>query len=234
MTALALLLCSAAGAHQSFVPTGSNRYLKLTLLGGGALRVSYTVMIGQMPALAARGVADLNHDGVVDPSEQAAAGRALLDEVSRGLIVEVDGVRKVPAWETPVTDFTSDAHVGALPFSVDLVGRLEPGAGSHEVRIDDETPIEQLSESEIRIEEGPAAHLVAAWQGHEDSGRQIHFLFQGPKRSAIEDRSIGLRYTDGSTRSRRRPLPLAIGGTLLGAAIASYLMWRKRLRKRTN
>jgi hypothetical protein len=229
----ALLVGTAANAHQTFVPTGSNRYLKLTLLGGGALRIAYTVMVGQMPALAARRAADLSHDGVIDADEQAAVGRALRDEVTRGLTIEIDGVRRVPAWETPVTDFTSDTHVGALPFSVDLVGRLEPGGGAHLVRIDDDTPIEQLNESELRVEEGPGTQLVAGWQGAEDAGRQMRWLFQGPKRSAIEDRSIGLRYVDGARRARSRPLPLALGGALLGAALASYVMWRRKLRKGT-
>ena len=183
------------GAPQ-FSPTGQNRYLKVTFVGKGEVRLAYTLMVGEVPALRARKGADANGNGQVDPSEQQAAANVLREAVSRGLNIEVDGARRPIRWEPPIPGFSTNTQVGPIPFSIDLVGRVTTGGGEHRVHLDDGTPIEDLGETEIRLEEGPGVDLVAAWQGREDNGRQVRFLFQGPKFSLLEDRSVGFRFID--------------------------------------
>src|SRR5438045_688017 len=105
---MGLCAASPALAHPTFAPTGNNRYLKLSLIGGGAIRVAYTVMYGEAPAAAARRAADVNGDGVVDEGEQRQAALALGRAVDAGLAVEVDGTRRRLAWEAPVPGFSTD------------------------------------------------------------------------------------------------------------------------------
>ena len=235
--ACALLVAAAtasspgpARAHPQFAPTGSNRYLKITLLGKGGVRLAYTVLVGEVPALAARKAADANGDGTLDAAEQAAAAARLERLVDEGLLVEVDGARQRPRWEPPTAGFSTDTRVGPIPFSIDLVGRIEPGGGEHRLRLEDRTPLDALLETEIRLEEGPGTHLIGGWQGREDGGRQSRFLFQGPAPSALTDRSVGFRYVDASATRRRRPLPIALGAILVAAATAMLVLRRARRR----
>jgi hypothetical protein len=229
-------LTATAAAHPQFSPTGQNRYLKVTLVGKGEIRLAYTLMVGEVPALRARKGADANGNGQVDPSEQQTAANALREAVSRGLSVEVDGARRPIHWEPPTPGFSTDTQVGPIPFSIDLIGRVATGGGEHRIRLDDATPIEDLGETEIRLEEGPGADLVAAWQGREDNGRQVRFLFQGPKFSLLEDRSVGFRFIDHTVKRRQRPLPMALVGIAVSAISAiSLIVWfRRRERRRRN
>jgi len=222
-------LSATAGAHPQFAPSGSNRYLKVTLLGGGALRVAYAVMVGEVPAHAARKIADENSDGIVGAKEQAQMADKMREAVDRGLTIEVDGRRRDVAWEKPVPGFSKDTRVGPIPFSVDVVGRIDVGTGEHKVRIDDETTVQDLLETEIFIEEGPGTKLLGGWQGREDAGRQNRFLFQGPKPSLLTDRSIGFRYVDNT--ARRRALPIALLGVFAGVLVAGVLVIRARSRR---
>src|SRR5204863_6499402 len=103
----------------------------------------------------------------------------------------VDGARREVVWEEPIVGL-SDTRVGPLPFSIDLVGRLAvPGPGPHLVRLDDATPIDDLGETEIRIEEGPGTRVLAGWQGREDTGRGLRHVWNGPKFSSLGARSVG-------------------------------------------
>ncbi|HEX2571351.1 MAG TPA: hypothetical protein VH877_17465 [Polyangia bacterium] len=228
-------LTATAAAHPQFSPTGQNRYLKVTLVGKGEIRLAYTLMVGEVPALRARKGADANGNGRVDPSEQQAAANALREAVNRGLTVEVDGTRRPIRWEPPTPGFSTDTQVGPIPFSIDLVGRVAAGGGEHRIHLDDTTPIEELGETEIRLEEGPGVDLIAAWQGREDNGRQVRFLFQGPKFSLLEDRSVGFRFIDHTVRLRPRSLPVALMGAVISAISAlSVIVWfrRREMRRR--
>jgi hypothetical protein len=234
--AIALALACAASpaaAHPEFNPTRTTRYLKASLLGGGAVRIAYTVMIGELPALAVRRAMDDNHDGRLDPGEQKRWAEALAARVDQALTVELDGARVHPRWEVPVAGGLEAGKVEPVPFSVDLVARLDAGRGVHTVKLDDATELDQLGESELRIEEGPGARLLAAWQGREDSGKQTRFVWNGPRFSVVEDRSVGFRFDDGAAppHPRRRAYPIALIGAPLGLLIAAVMMARARRRR---
>jgi len=231
----ASLVAGRADGHPQYSSTLSNRYLKLSLVGGGALRIAYTTMIGEAPAAAARRQADANGDGIVDEGEQHRFADRLAAAIAEGLEIDVDGKRATPAWEPAVPGFGSDRRVGAIPFSIDLVGRVAvPGRGPHVVRVDDATVIDALGESEVRIEEGPGTRVLAAWQGREDGQRVMRFVWNGPKFSVLEDRSVGFRFVDeggGPGVARRRgPSPIALLAALLGVAAAAFALVRLRRR----
>jgi hypothetical protein len=229
---LALAVPRLGRAHPEFNPTRSNRYVKLSLIGGGAVRVAYTVMIGEVPAAAVRRAADANHDGEVDEKEAAAWAAAVQQSVGTNLAIDVDGARATINWEPPTVGGFTDRRVGPIPFSVDLYGRFPVGRGTHTVRLDDATPIDDLGDSEIRFEEGPGTKILAGWRARDDGKLETHFLFTGPKFSVIEDRSVGFRFSDGEKVKPRAPLPLGIGGALLGAAIAAFFLVRARARRK--
>jgi hypothetical protein len=220
-----------ASAHPEFTPTRSNRYTKVTLVGGGAIRIAYTVMVGELPADAARRAADRNGDGQVSDDEARAWAAALQAAVGKGLRIEVDGTAMAPIWDPPLVGGFEDRRVGPLPFSIDLIGHLAPGRGRHTVRLDDTTPLDEIGDSEVRLEEAPGVKLVAAWHAREDGRIQTRFAWSGPRFSAIEDRSIGFRYEDGGagkSGSRRRLLPFGLVGGLVGVAVAAWLVTRAR------
>ncbi|MSP60513.1 MAG: hypothetical protein EXR72_09270 [Myxococcales bacterium] len=204
--------------------------MKVSLVGGGAVRVAYTVMIGELPAAAARKIADMNGDGAVDDGEAGAWANALAQSVQSGLALDVDGKRLQARWEAPVIGGLENRQVAPIPFSVDLIARLETGGGTHTVRLDDTTAIPAVGDTEVRIEEGPGAKLLAAWHAREDGKIQTRFAWTGPRRSVVEDRSIGFRFRDESApRSRRSPvLPIGLFGVGVGAAVALYLVRRAR------
>lgn len=229
-----------ARAHPEFSPTQTNRYVKLTLLGPSELRLAYTVMYGAAPALAARQAADANHDGKLDDAESAALGRKLAAEVLRGLELTVDGKRVVPAFEEPQVGLAG-AEVAPSPFSIDLIARVAaPGAGPHEVRFDDLTPLPELGETEVRIEESPAAHLWSAHRGPTGEERETRFVFRGPKFSALEDRSITFRFgaspraPAGATaappapRGAHRWIYFLVGGAALSLLLGAWLSARRK------
>jgi hypothetical protein len=233
----ALLLSGAvAHAHPEYGAVVTNRYLKIDLIAADELRLAYTVMYGAGPALAARKAADGNADGRLDEREAGALGERVRGEVARGLALTVDGAAAAPAFETPVVGLAG-AEVAPSPFSVDLVARVRcPGAGPHTVRLDDASRFPDEGETEVRIEEGPATRLVASHRGATGDGIEPRFLFRGPKFSALEDRSITLRFAGAPTAARpvappprpRRMLALIAAG----AALALVLVIGERARRR--
>jgi len=227
---VALLATGVAGAHPQYSPTESNRYLKISLAGGGSLRLAFTLMVGEAPALAVRRAADKNGDGQVDEVELGGYAAKVAAAVASGLELTVDGARREVEWEPPLVGL-ADRRVGPLPLSIDVVGRLPVrGPGPHLIGVADHTSqhglADQTGESELRLEEGPGTRLLAAWHGQEDGARSTRFVWNGP--DVAGDRTIAFRFVDDrAPRPRRRP-PIALVGALVGAAIAGVLAWRRR------
>lgn len=237
LLALGVVSAPSAHAHPEFSPSLNNRYLKVSLIGRGELRIAWTLMVGQAPATAARHQADTDGDGTLSDAELQRWTARLADAVRRGLVFDVDGVRVEPTWDAPLPGMP-DRRMGPIPFSVDLIGHLRAsGPGEHTVRFDDETPPtalggalgDALGESDVLIEEGPGARVLAAWRGRPDDGRELHYVWHGPKYSVLEDRSVGFRFVDEAPK-KRRALPLALAGLLAAAACGALLVVRRRAR----
>lgn len=185
-----LLLDGRAEGHPELAPSTVNHYIKLDLVAADEVRLAYTVMVGPGPAAAWRRAADANADGRVDDAEAQALGARARAAALRAMALEADGVKIVPAFETPVVGMAG-AEVAPEPFSVDLVARLKlPAAARHTLRLDDRSDEKELGETEILVEESPATRLVASHRGAEGNDKQTRFLFRGPKFSVLEDRSI--------------------------------------------
>lgn len=245
--AVATLAAGQAAAHPQFALATVNRYSKLVLLPRGQIRLTYVLMVGDVPAMALRQGADTDRDGKLSEAEGAGLARGLRDRVQQGVIMTLDG-RPVPViFEEPVLGLAGDA-VAPSAFSVDLTLTLPAPPGiEHALRYDDRTAIGPVGEVEILLEESPAVRLLAAWQGEgrEQQARTTRFLYQGPPASSLTDRSVGLRFVEGQTsgvavsptgrRTARWPLllyGLYGAGLLLGVAVVAAL-GRSLLRPRS-
>src|SRR5213075_851313 len=108
------------------------------------------------------------------------------------------------------------------------------------------TPEPQLGETEVRLEESPATHLVRAHRGPTGDEKELRFLFRGPKFSALEDRSITFEFTAAapssaavahtaaaappSTARRFGRAPWLVAAALV-AGLAVLVAWRLRQRR---
>jgi hypothetical protein len=182
-------------------------------------------MVGAEPALLARKQADADGDGRIDAAEARALGERLRVQVARGIQLSLDGARTVPEFDEPQVGLAGP-EVAPSPFSVDLVARLRPApsSGAHLVRYDDATELPLLGESEVRIEEGPRARLLAAFRGTASDGLERRFLFRGPKFSALEDRSITFRFAAAPSPASTSAPPASGGHRAAVAALAALLL----------
>jgi hypothetical protein len=221
-----LLLCAPASAHPEFNPITTNRYLKLDLISPDELRLAYTVMYGDAPAAAARKEADANSDGTLDAVESQALGARLQARVTGegGLTLTVDGQRVRPVFEPPAVGLMGN-DVSPSPFSIDLVGRIPcAGPGPHEVRLDDQLELAALGETELRIEESPSTRVLTSFRGAPPGeGRQLKFLYRGPRRTSLEDRSLTFRF-EGSGTPTSSHAPAARSGHRWRLAVGAALL----------
>jgi hypothetical protein len=222
-----LVVCAQrAAAHPEFNPITTNRYLKIDLLSSGELRLAYTVMYGDAPAAVARKEADSDANGRIDDSESAKLGERLQSQVQANLSLTIDGKPWAPAFEKPAIGLMGQ-EVAPSPFSIDLVARVPcPGPGPHEVRLDDRLELGSLGETEIRIEEAPSTRLLTSFRGARPEGsggqgREPKFVFRGPRRTSLEDRSITFRFEGSGAAIGLIPTPrwhrfiLAAGGLVV-------------------
>jgi hypothetical protein len=214
-----------AMAHPEFSPVVVNRYVKVTLLSPDEVRLAYTVMFGAAPAVRERKAADANADGVLDEAETRALGARLRSELVSGLKLEADGQRLEPVFD-PAMVGLAGPEVGPSPFSVDLVTRLRLShRDDHTLHFDDSTELPLLGETEVRVEESPSTRLIASHRGAPGgTERETRFLFRGPKFSALEDRSITIRFagTIGSAGA------VSFGGNVAARSSAAPSAHRSR------
>lgn len=220
-----------AAAHPEYASATVNRYVECDLVAPDRLRIAYTELVGPLPAALARKAADTNGDGTLDANETRALGETLHAAVAAGLELTIDGARVTPAFDPPQLDLGNGA-VGPAPFSIALVATVPlQGAGPHEVRIDDRTPVDHrrqpagadsayppLGETELRLEESPATTLLTAHRGATGDERETSFLFRGSRFSALEDRSVTFRF---GARAPKAPVA--------AAAPTALSPWRARL-----
>jgi hypothetical protein len=96
----------------------------------------------------------------------------------------------------------------------------------------------QLGETEIRIEESPRTRLLEAHRGRGPGPRESKILFRGPKFSALEDRSVTVRFEAASSAApsggeRRAKLLGLVGAAalLFGLTLGVVLVRRYRSMK---
>ncbi len=235
----AFICCVAVGgratAHPEFNAVTTNRYLKIDLVSADELRLAYTVMYGAGPAYAERKRADANGDGRLDEAESRALGESLRSAVSRGLKLELDGKPATLSFDAPVVGLAGP-EVGPSPFSIDLIAHLACPGRAHTLVIDDATELTELGESEIRVEESPRTRLVESHRGKGPGPRESRILFRGPKFSALEDRSVTVRFEESlaapaQTKDGGSPQRVALVFVVL-LAVAGVLFALRRYRKR--
>ena len=213
----------AAHAHPEWSPIRVNRYCKLVLAGPGELRLVYTILYGEGPALAVRKAADANADGRLDAAEQTAIGARARALVAAGLALTLDGRRLAARAEATDVGLAGD-DVAPQPLSIDLTVSLPAGAGPHELIVDDRVAVPSEGDAEVSVDErGPAMLRAFTHRASEAApGRPRTFKFVGA-RSLIEDRSVTLRFEVPSDTGRGRTAVLALGiaaGLALGIAFA--------------
>jgi len=236
----ALICCVAVGgrasAHPEFNAVTTNRYLKIDLVSASEVRLAYTVMYGAGPAYAERKRADADGDGKLSSTEAQTLGESLRSAVSTGLRLELDGKPAALRFDAPVVGLAGP-EVGPSPFSIDLIAHLECPGSAHTLVLDDDTPLAELGESEIRVEESPATRLVESHRGKGPGPRENRILFRGPKFSALEDRSITIRFEAGAhpaaAASTDKKIPVQRIALLLmiGLAVGGVLLMLRRYRR---
>ncbi len=231
ITVCALLCGGEANAHPEFSPVTTNRYLKLDLIAPDQARLAYTLMFGAAPAYSERKRSDANADGQLDAGETRALGERLRADVLAHLKLTVDGQPATPSFE-PATVGLAGPEVGPSPFSVDLIARIHfPSAAPHTLILDDQTEVPQLGESEVRVEESLLTRLLESHRGApsaagDAASRESRILFRGPRFSALEDRSVTVRF-EGSARVDHHDAGsdgrMSLRATLVGVAALAVI-----------
>src|SRR5262249_49036288 len=150
---------------------------------------------GDLPAENERRKMDADGDGAIAEAEAADFAKQLGQVAMRTMTLEVDGQRVQPRFETAEVGLGTDRGIHPVPFSVALVASFAivgPG-GDHTVSFDDRFEPPRLGETEIVLEEAPGTRIAASWAGRtrQEGLHGLKWLWPGPRRSDLEDRSIG-------------------------------------------
>lgn len=231
--ALSLGLAGDLGAHPQFALSTVNRYGKVVLQGPRQIRLFYTLMVGDVPALPLRQQADRNGDGVLDDGEQAGLAALLRARVAQGVHLYSGAAEVALPWEATPLHLDSPA-VAATAFACEVAATLPATASgaAGELRYDDRVDLPPVGEIELRVEEGPGMRVLATQSSVATAapaagvatGPTLLFQWSGPPRSSISDRSVTIRYGaagQDATAVRLRPSWLKLYGKwLLGALLA--------------
>lgn len=241
LAGLALCPQGEARAHPTFGVSTINRYARLVLRSKSRLRLSYTVMVGDLPALGWRAQADGNRDGRLDPGEQQALLLRVQKQVEVGVRLSQQGEPAGLAWHAEPLSLP-DPQVAARAFAVELEAetsgqpaRLE-GPLSWQYR--DQVELSPAGEIELRIEEGPAVSLQRT-QGPsrisaEAPASAVPRLFQRDEAQAesgplVVELQVSESTAQPEARPQRRwPAPALLGCLLPLAAALAWLARRRR------
>jgi hypothetical protein len=232
--AAALAAVAPAAGHQQTSRTANNRYVKLTLMGD-TLRIAYTVLYGDLPALEERRAMDRDRDGQIAPAEARARAAEVAAALARGARLEVDG--------QPITlvfaerDLAlADPRVVPAPYSIDLwqLVPLTPRP-RHDVTFEAHDDLARPGETEVRFEEAPGTRLLGYCLGHgpcPPPTGEPRFVWEGPRRSSMEDRSVFASFAvvDQGFGPSRGLLAAAGGALAVLVAGVGALLWRRRRR----
>lgn len=222
----------AARAHPQYTAATVNRYARLVLQPGGRVRLSYTLMVGDQPALALRQRGDLNHDGQIDAQEGQQLAQALLLEVKPRLALTLDGRLLPLRFQEPLLGLAGQA-VASAALSMDVAAVIDAPAGAaHTLQVEDQVNLPPVGEQEVLIDPGPGVRVLESHQGRSPGQAAttpaLRFVSQGPPRSMLADRSVSVTFEEPLPPAPRgRRLALALAGMAL---LVSLGLWWKRRR----
>jgi len=237
------LAATPAVAHIAPSVDDNNRYLKLTP-AADRVRISYTILFGEVPGAQSRKTIDANHDGTISDDEASAFGTKIAGEVAPALELTVDGKVQPIVWATVAVGMGS-ADTAAGTFSVDLVawGCLPFARGKHRVVLRDRFRIPRPGETEAKVEDSPGITIHHARVGTLNDPTH-DYRFAGPG-GPLADDGLDLEFTAGdktvltsdgtcagTTANQRPPIrmivTLAAGIGFVLAVIAVLLVRRRR------
>ncbi|MDW8281998.1 MAG: hypothetical protein RMK29_09815 [Myxococcales bacterium] len=233
LTMALVILGGAAPApgHPQFTLSVVNRYSRLALMPRGQVRLTYTIMVGDIPAFNLRRGADRDGDGRLSEAEGAALARQLLGEARAGLRLEANGQPVALHFAEPTIGLAGDA-VAPAALSVDTSASVRVASGQvQELRYEDRVGLAPAGEIEILVEPGPGIELIESCQGAprpEQPQRITTFRFYGPPSSSLSDRSITVRFLERAPPSLvPHRLLLLAGAGLMGLLALAGLGWRR-------
>ena len=224
--ACCVALAGSAAAHPEWSPIRVNRYAKIVFEGPERVRLVYTILYGDGPALPARKSVDLDANGRIDERERGLLGARAQAQLGAGLIVTLDAKPLKLGAPTIDVGLAGDA-VAPQPFSIDLVYALAAPGGAHTLTLDDHVDVTNEGDTEVSVDDATLVQLTETYQGraapstkHTSVNRV--FTFRGPRFSVLEDRTVTIRWGAGKAQPvAQRRWPLFVG---LGALAASVLV----------
>jgi hypothetical protein len=232
-----------AWAHIAPSVDDNNRYIKLTP-AADRVRISYTVMFGEVPGAQTRKTIDANHDGTISDDEASGFGTKIAGEVAPSLEVSVDGKVQPVTWATVAVGMGSN-QTAAGSFSVDLVAWacLPVARGKHQIVVRDRFRIPRPGETEAKVEDSPGVTIHHARVGTLNDPTH-DYRFAGPG-GPLADDGLDLEFTasdkapltadgtcSGKTASSRPParliIMLGMGCAFVLTVIAVLLVRRRR------
>ncbi len=235
MSALALFLL---WLHPLVTPLANNQYIKVSAFPD-RIRLAYTVWFGETPAQAERRQMDTNHDGAITAEEARAFGRAYARTVEQKVLLTVDEKPLPVRFEESLVGLGTERSTRAAAFSVDLVATLAiPPASGHRIAIETRLEPLPLGETDIVLDEAPGTRIADARPGvtrGTPNSAPLTFTWTGPRHSDLEQRQVRFLMTRDASGDEphahpknRRVWPFGLVGTLAGAALALWQIFRKR------
>lgn len=233
-----------AGAHIAPSVDDNNRYIKLTP-AADRVRISYTVLFGEVPGAQTRKTIDANRDGSISDDEASAFGTKIAGEVAPALEVTVDGKVQPVSWATVAVGMGSN-QTAAGSFAIDLVAWacLPVARGKHQIVVRDRFRIPRPGETEAKVEDSPGVTIHHARIGTINDPTH-DYRFVGPG-GPLADDGLDVAFTAsdkaplsgdgtcaGKAASQRPPTRMIITlGVGVAFVLAVLIVMLKRRRRR--
>jgi hypothetical protein len=223
------LMARPASGHPEVSPLLVNRYLSLIVLGD---RVEYfvTLLYGPLPAGEERRKMDADGDGKISPAEVARASDEWKGRAAELARFTVDGQGLSFDQATASVQLGADEGVGAAPLVVEIYGSRPLEAGTRQLRLEPGWEPPRLGETELSLDLAPDWELVSSRQGTGAPGSERRFLLEGPRTSAVADRSATFTIRSAGA-PRARIAPFIAGGVAALAGVGLFLELRRRQRR---
>lgn len=216
--AVALVSARRAHAHPEFSTMGTNRYVTAAVFDD-RVDVTDAWLEGALTALETRRGLDTNRDGHIEPAERQAGEEAL----RRGgpvVTLELDG-RSASGPVAVSIDLGDDPRVGPTPVVVERRMRLDWHREARlRLRVEVEPP--RVLETELGVVLGPGLALT-------DSRDRVRF--DGPRRSALEDRAATFVVVETARAERGKTIQLVATVTVVALALGAGARALRRRRR---